>query len=59
VGEAITRCEDRDEGWYIAELLRIIYELYRQMAEEQGIVGWSSGSVPALEMDQSLPDYEI
>ena len=23
------------------------------------IVGWSSGSVPALEMDQSLPDYEI
>ena len=23
------------------------------------IVGWSSGSVPALEMDQSLPDYQI
>jgi serine O-acetyltransferase len=23
------------------------------------IVGWSSGAVPALEMDQSLPDYEI
>src|ERR1700732_5624499 len=23
------------------------------------IVGWSSGLVPALEMDQSLPDYEI
>ena len=23
------------------------------------IVGWSSGSVPALEMDQRLPDYEI
>ena len=23
------------------------------------IVGWSSGSVPALEMDQSVPDYEI
>src|ERR1700737_3260023 len=23
------------------------------------MVGWSSGSVPALEMDQSLPDYEI
>jgi serine O-acetyltransferase len=23
------------------------------------IVSWSSGSVPALEMDQSLPDYEI
>ena len=23
------------------------------------IVGWWSGSVPALEMDQSLPDYEI
>jgi hypothetical protein len=23
------------------------------------IVGWSSVSVPALEMDQSLPDYEI
>jgi hypothetical protein len=23
------------------------------------IVGWSSGSVPPLEMDQSLPDYEI
>ena len=23
------------------------------------IVGWSSGSVPALDMDQSLPDYEI
>jgi len=23
------------------------------------IVGWSSGSVPALEMDRSLPDYEI
>ena len=23
------------------------------------IIGWSSGSVPALEMDQSLPDYEI
>ena len=23
------------------------------------IVGWSSGSVPALEMDQSLPDYEF
>jgi serine O-acetyltransferase len=23
------------------------------------IVGWSGGSVPALEMDQSLPDYEI
>jgi len=23
------------------------------------IVGWSRGSVPALEMDQSLPDYEI
>jgi serine O-acetyltransferase len=23
------------------------------------IVAWSSGSVPALEMDQSLPDYEI
>jgi serine O-acetyltransferase len=23
------------------------------------IVGCSSGSVPALEMDQSLPDYEI
>jgi serine O-acetyltransferase len=22
------------------------------------IVGWSSGSVPALEMDQSLPDYD-
>ena len=23
------------------------------------IVGWSTGAVPALEMDQSLPDYEI
>src|ERR1700726_5100417 len=23
------------------------------------IVGWSSGSVPALEMDHSLPDYEL
>ena len=23
------------------------------------IVSWSSGSVPALDMDQSLPDYEI
>jgi len=23
------------------------------------IVAWSSGSVPALEIDQSLPDYEI
>jgi serine O-acetyltransferase len=23
------------------------------------IVGWSSGSVPALEMDQRLPDYDI
>jgi serine O-acetyltransferase len=23
------------------------------------IVGWSSGTVPALEMDQSLPDYQI
>jgi len=23
------------------------------------IVGWLSGAAPALEMDQSLPDYEI
>jgi hypothetical protein len=23
------------------------------------IVAWSQGAVPALEMDQSLPDYEI
>ena len=27
VNDAITRCEDRDEGWYIPELLRIRGEL--------------------------------
>ena len=27
VNDAITRCEDRDEGWYIAELFRIRGEL--------------------------------
>jgi predicted ATPase len=50
VDEAITRCETRDEGWYIAELLRIRGELLLLQGGADGVANTEQNFRRALDL---------
>jgi ATP/maltotriose-dependent transcriptional regulator MalT len=50
VDDAITRCEARDEGWYIAELLRIRGELLLLQGGADGVAAAEQNFRRALDM---------